>query len=438
MLLKNGKIITNNPEEPIIENGYVLVKDDEIADFGSMENLTHTDEQSVDVEGRIIMPGMINMHTHIYSSYGRGMIPSEPTRYFLEILENQWWKLDKLLTNEDTRLNAYTTLIESVRNGVTTVFDHHASPFAIEGSLETLAGVCKDLGIRGDFCYEVSDRDGLDVARKGIEENIEFIKKYNDTSQDMIHAHFGIHAPFTISDETMDAITESMKGVNAGYHIHVAEGIADQYDSLKKYNKRVIRRLFDYDILGEKSLIIHAVHASSKELEILRDTNTTVIHNPMSNMGNAVGASPICKMMEMGILVGLGTDAYTNDMFESMKVAKLLQNHNLSDPTKGFMESFNMQFNNNPKICEKFFNKPLGIIKKGAYADIITVDYKNYTPITKDNIAGHVIFGMTGRMVNDTIINGKFVMKDRKIVTVDEDKIFEESKKRAPEIWKNM
>ncbi|MDO4594296.1 MAG: putative aminohydrolase SsnA [Tissierellia bacterium] len=441
MLLTNAKIITNNPERAYIENGAVLVKDNLIEDFGEKEELEakySNDHEVIDVEGRILMPGMINMHTHIYSSYGRGMIPSQPTRDFLEILENQWWKLDKLLTNEDTRLNAYTTLIESIRNGVTTVFDHHASPHSVKGSLETLADVAKTLGIRGDFCYEVSDRDGEKIAEEGIEENIDFIKKYNNDDQDMIHGHFGIHAPFTISTKTFEKIREAMKEVDAGYHIHVAEGIADQYDSLNKYGKRTVERLFDYDVLGKKSLIIHAVHASNDELQILRDTNTSVIHNPMSNMGNAVGASPVCKMLDMGIEVGLGTDAYTNDMFESVKVAKILQNHALSDPTRGFGEAYTLQFVNNPKIASKFFKKELGIIKKGAYADLITVDYKNYTPITDKNIAGHIIFGMTGRMVNDNMVNGKFIMRNREILTANEDEIFEESKKKTPEIWKNM
>ncbi|MDO4662734.1 MAG: putative aminohydrolase SsnA [Tissierellia bacterium] len=440
MLLINGKVITNNPSNEYIENGFVLIEDDEIKDFGDMENLPddYSNEEVIDVKERIIMPGMINMHTHIYSSYGRGMSVSSRTRDFIEILENQWWKLDKLLTVEDDRLNAYTTLIESIRNGVTCVFDHHASAYHIKGSLDALAESTRDLGMRGDFCYEVSDRDGEEIADYGIRENVEFIKKCNSTSDDMINAHFGIHAPFTISEKTMQKIKEATKDLDCGYHVHVAEGIEDQYDSLKKYNKRCIERLFDDGILGEKSLIIHAVHASSFELKILKDTNTNLVHNPMSNMGNAVGLSPVCKMLDMGIRVGLGTDAYTNDMFESMKVAKLLQNHGLSDPEIGFMESYKMQMENNPKIASRFFKKELGVIKKGAYADIITVDYKNYTPMNKDNIKGHIIFGFTGRMVNDTIINGKFVMKDRQILTVDEDEIFKESRKRASEIWKKM
>lgn len=316
--------------------------------------------------------------------------------------------------------------------------DHHASPYHITGSLFKIAEVSKKIGIRSDLCYEVSDRDGEDKTDEGIKENIDFIKEYNNSNQDLVHGHFGIHASFTISDKTMHKIATSMSGLDAGYHVHTAEGIEDEYDSLKKYGKRVVERLEDFDFLGEKTLCVHCCNINNREIQILSDTKTNVVHNPESNMGNAVGVTPLIQLLKKNVKVGLGTDAYTNDMFESVKVAKILQSHHLCDPTVGFNEAFKLQIINNPSIASSFFAKPVGIIKKGAYADIITLSYKNYTPMNADNFAGHMIFGMSGRMVNDTIINGKFVMKDRIIQTVDEDKIFAESEQIAHEIWEKM
>ncbi len=440
MIIGNGKVITNDSENPYIEDGAILIRDNIIADVGKFKDLkdNYPSEEVVDVKGRLIMPGMINAHTHIYSAYARGMGVSKPTDNFSNILENLWWSLDRKLTIEDCELNAYTTYIESIRNGVTTAIDHHSSPNAATDSLFTIAKVAKKLGIRTSLCYEVSDRDGKEITKKEIEENVNFIKAYNETQEDMIKGLFGMHASFTISNETLYKIKEAMEGIDAGYHIHVAEGIEDQYDSLKKYGRRVVERLFDFGLLGSKTIAVHCVHTNQRELEILKETDTNVVHNPMSNMNNAVGCPPVVSMVKQGIRIGMGTDAYTNDMFESMKVANILQSHHLCDPTVGFMETKILQFDNNPVICRNYFKRELGVLKKDAYADIITVDYKPYTPMNGDNYFGHLLFGVTGRMVNDTIINGKFVMRNREILTVDEDEVLDKSSQRAAEIWPKM
>lgn len=441
MIIGNGKVITNNSSNTVIENGAVLVRGNIIEDVGNFEDLkkTYPNEEIIDVKGKIIMPGMICAHSHIYSAYARGMSVSKPTDNFFRMLENLWWSLDRKLTLEDVKLNAFTTYIESIQNGVTTLIDHHSGPNSVTGSLFAIAEVAKELGMRTSLCYEVSDRDGKDVTLKEIDENINFIKaSKNCDNEDMIKALFGLHASFTLSNETLYKVREAMEGVYDGYHIHVAEGIEDQYDSLNKYGRRVVERLHDFGILGEHTIAVHGVHINQREIEILKETDTSVVHNPESNMNNAVGCPPIVSMLKQGLRVGLGTDAYTNDMFESMKVANVLQSHQLCDSTVGFMETKKMQFENNPKILQKYFKRDLGVLTKKAYADIITVDYDPLTPMNKDNWFGHLLFGVSGRMVNDTIINGKFVMKDREILSVDIQEIKAKSRERAKEIWPLM
>ncbi len=440
MIIGNGRVITNDPENPLIDNGGVYVVDNVIQDVGNFEDLkkAYPGEEVVDVQGRVIMPGMINAHTHIYSAYGRGMSVSLPTRNFDEILENQWWALDRELTLEDCELNAYTTYMESIRNGVTTVFDHHSSPNCATDSLFTIAEAAKKIGVRTSLCYEVSDRDGQEILKNEIAENVNFIKAYNNDDQDMIHGMFGLHASFTVSQDTMYKVKEAMEGVNGGYHVHVAEGIGDVYDSLKKYGKRVVERFNDLDILGDQTIAVHCIHVNEMEMNILKDTDTNVVHNPMSNMGNAVGVTPVIRMLEKGVRLGLGTDAYTNDMFVSMQVAKILQSSHLSDPTVGFGQALQLQLDNNLKIAANFFQKPLGVLKKGAYADIITVDYNAHTPFTANNIGGHILFGMAGRMVNDNMINGQFVMRNKEILLVDELDIMARSAVRAKKVWEKL
>lgn len=440
MIIGNGRIITNDSLNTFIENGAIYIKDNVVEDVGNLNDIKtkYPNEEFFDVNGKVIMPGMICAHSHIYSAYARGMSVSKPTTDFFTVLENQWWSLDRKLTLEDVKLNAQTTYIESIQNGVTTLIDHHSGPNSVTGSLFAIAEAANELGIRTSLCYEVSDRDGKDIALKEIEENVNFIKYCQKNDNDMVKALFGLHASFTLSNETMYKVREAMEGLYDGYHIHVAEGIEDQYDSLKKYGRRVVERLHDFGILGERTIAVHGVHTNQREIEILKETDTSVVHNPESNMNNAVGCPPVVSMLKQGLRVGLGTDAYTNDMFESMKVANILQSHQLCDPTVGFMETKKMQFENNPKILSKYFKNNLGSIEKGAYADIITLDYDPLTPMNEKNWFGHSLFGMTGRLVYDTIINGKFIMKNREIQTADTKAIMARSRERVKTIWPLM
>ena len=441
ILVGNGKVITQNPANPLIEDGCIVIDGNLIVEVGNSKELLekYKGAEFIDAKGKIIMPGLINTHHHIYSSFARGMaLDGEPGANFMGILEKLWWRLDKELTLEDTKYSAYSTLIECIKNGVTTVFDHHASPFHVKDSLFTIGEVSKELGIRSCLCYEVSDRDGEKVLKEGIEENIDFIKYANTNEQDMVKGMFGLHASFTLSDNSLQKCREAMEGVNAGYHVHTAEGIDDLYDSLSKYGKRVVQRLYDFDILGEKSLAVHCIHTNGLEMDMLKDTKTNVAHNPESNMGNAVGTSPVIEMMKRGVRVGLGTDGYTSDMFESMKVANIIHKHHLCDPRAAWGEVPTMLFENNRKIANVYFNKPLGVLKEGAYADVIIVDYTPHTPMTANNINGHILFGMTGRSVDTTIINGKVLMKDRQLVNIDEIEVLQKSREVSNKLWERI
>lgn len=437
LLIGNGTVITHDKSNSYIKNGCVAIEGNVIAEVGDNEALKkkYNASEYIDANGKIIMPGMINTHMHIYSAFARGM-KSDPADNFIEILQKLWWRLDKKLTLEDTKYSAYTTYIDCIKNGVTTVFDHHASPMAAEGSLFTIAEAAKELGMRTCLCYETSDRDGEDILKAGIKENIDFIKSTSD--EQLIKGMFGMHAAFTLSDRSLEKCREAMEGVAAGYHIHVAEGIEDLYDSLKKHGKRIVQRLFDFDILSDKTIAVHCVHVNNAEMDILKATNTNIVHNPESNMGNAVGCSPVMEFIKKGINVGLGTDGYTSDMFESIKAGNLIHKHNLCNPNAGWSEIPAMAFENNRNICSKYFEKETGILKPGAYGDVIVVDYDPLTPMNETNINSHIIFGMSGRSVIHTIIDGKVIMKNREIQGIDEKRIFMRSRELADKLWRRI
>lgn len=441
ILVGNGRLITQDNLNPYMEDGCIVINENKIEDIGSTTGMKskYPNHEYIDANKKVIMPGLINSHMHIYSSFARGMsVPGKPSENFSEILENLWWKLDKQLTLEDTKYSAYSTYIECIKSGVTTVFDHHASPNAIEGSLFAINDVAKELGIRTCLCYEVSDRDGGLTIDRGIKENVDFIKYAQNDDSDMAKGMFGLHAAFTLSDDTLNKCATEMEGLDTGYHVHAAEGIADLHYNLQNHGKRVVERLMDFGVLKEKTIAVHCIHVNSSEINLLKGTNTFVVHNPESNMGNAVGCSPAIELLKRGITVGLGTDGYTSDMFESLKVANIIHKHHLCDPRVGFGEGQKMLFDNNTKIAKAYFKDDLGIIKKGAYADVIVVDYTPHTPLTENTLGGHIIFGMSGRSVDTTIINGKVLMKDRELVNIDESEILSKSREVSKKLWNRI
>ena len=440
LVIGNGKLFTRNDEMPFVENGAVAIEGTKIAAVGETEAIKkqYGDAEFIDAKGGVIMPAFINTHEHIYSAMARGLsIKGYNPKGFLDILDCQWWTIDRHLTLEQTKYSAVETLISCIRNGVTTVFDHHASFGQIGGSLFTIADVAKELGVRACLCYEISDRDGMDKARESVMENAEFIRYALKDDTDMIAGMMGMHAQFTISDATME-LAAANKPDEVGYHIHVAEGIEDLHDCLKKYGKRIVDRLMDFNILGEKTLLGHCIYINPHEMDLIKDTNTMVVHNPESNMGNACGCPPTMELVHRGILTGLGTDGYTHDMIESYKVANVLHKHHLCDANAAWGEVPKMLFENNAAIANRYFKTPLGVLKEGAAGDVIVVDYNPPTQLDASNINGHILFGMTGRDVVTTVANGRVLMKDREIKVIDVEEAMAKCREESAKLWHSI
>ncbi|MEG3067723.1 MAG: putative aminohydrolase SsnA [Syntrophaceticus schinkii] len=440
LLIGNGSLLTMEPKEPYQENGAVAIEGDRIVAVGDTVELKNRYPKAewFDAKGMVIMPGLTNTHMHLYSTFARGMaLKDAPPTNFIEILERLWWRLDKALTLEDVYYSALIPMIDCIKNGTTTIVDHHAGAYSIKGSLDTIAKAAQEVGLRTCLAYEVSDRDGAQIMQDGIEENIAAIKKYRG-KEGLLSATFGLHASLTLSDATLAACREAEKEVGSGFHIHVAEGLKDVEDSLARSGKRVVERLADNGILGPNTIAVHCVHVTEKEISILKETGAMVVHNPESNMGNAVGCSPVGDLMAAGVTVGLGTDGYTSDMFESLKVANLIRRHASGDPGAGWVEVPGMVFENNRQILSRFYPHPVGRLEPGAYADIILVDYQAPTPLLRDNWFGHLLFGFNGGLVDTTIVGGKVVMQGRQIASVDEALIAERARNLAASLWERF
>lgn len=441
LLVGNGKVITRDKDQPYLSDGCIVIQDNVIIAVGGTQKIRqqYPSAEFMDAKGRIIMPGMINTHMHLYSTFARGMSSKGASpQNFVEILESLWWRIDKALTLEDIYYSAMVVLIDCIKNGTTTIFDHHASPGAVRQSLFEIAKATEAAGIRSCLCYEVSDRDGKRIMEDGIQENIEFIKYANSRKDDLTRGMFGLHASMTLSNETLVKCSNVNAEAKTGFHVHVAEDAADQVDSVKKYGKRVVERLAEFGMVGPTSIAVHCVHVDEREMDILRLNGANVVHNPESNMGNAVGCSPVLTLMNKGITVGLGTDGYTSDMFESYKVANLLHKHNHANPSVAWGEVPTMLFENNPSISSAYFSHPIGKLAPGCYADVVVVDYDPPTVLHENNVDGHILFGISGRSVVTTIINGKILMNERKLIHLDEAEICAKARELSSKLWSRL
>lgn len=440
MLIQNCSIVTWGIPNQILDRQSIRISAEKIVEIGPAESLLPADgEEVLDARGQFAMPGLICAHTHFYSAFSRGMaIPGPAPKTFPEILDKLWWPLDRALDLEDVRSSALACLVNAIRHGTTTLIDHHASPNAIEGSLDVIAESVLDAGLRASLCYEVTDRNGFEQAEAGIQENLRFIRRVHDEPalKGVLSATFGLHASLTVSDATLER-SRDLTPEDVGFHVHVAEHFSDEDDSLAKAGTRVVDRLARFGILGPKSIAVHCVHVDQREAELLRESQTWVTHQPRSNMNNAVGMAAVESMLRAGIKVGLGNDGFSNAMWEEWKAAYLAHKLWQRDPRRmGGYDVVQMAIYNNAElVANQFGGLKAGELSVDSAADLILVDYHPITPLTAGNLPWHILFGFNESMITTTIARGKVLMRDRQLVTLDEEKIAREARQRAARVW---
>ncbi len=427
MLIKNLRTFTLAPAQ--LKKTRLRINGSEIAAEGpSLVPLKN--EKVVDLEGRLVLPGVVNAHTHLYSSLSRGMPgPVTAPANFTEILKQIWWKLDVSLDEEAIFYSALVGAIEAIKCGTTTLVDHHASPSSIKGSLDLIKNALQQAGIRGVLCYEVTDRDGKKKRDDGLEENDRFIEG-NKTDQ-YFRGYVGAHAAFTLSDESLRLCGDLAAKHNTGVHIHVSEDACEVKDAEEKHNSSVFGRLAPHNILTAKSILAHCVHLAPREFKTAKERGCWLVHNPRSNMSNRVGYA---KVHLFGEKSALGTDGFPADMLEEAKFAFQKKRDSRIDE--------NVDFGNlitgGQRLISNIFGKEFGALRKGATADLVVMNYDEPTPLVEGNLLDHYLFGMQSSMVESVMVGGKWVMKNRKIPGIDEDQIFARSRQLARKLWRRM
>lgn len=440
LILISPNIFTNNEAGPFIESGAVVIRDGAVADIGDDREIRkkYPKARYQDLGEGLLTPGLVNLHHHLYSSLARGWNPAgEPPANFPQVLDRIWWRLDKALELDDIYYSAMVGLCESVRMGVTTVIDHHASQHIIEGSLAAIAKAYKQVGLKGSVCFEITDRGGPEVFKAGLKETIYGLCKWQEfNSESRLKAMVGLHASMTLSDMSLQKIREATVGYDVGYHFHLAEDESDQVDSLSQHGTRATQRFAKYQMLGEKSLAIHGVNLDKDELKLLADSKTNLAICPRSNQNNAVG---IPRWWEYdGVSIGLGTDGIGSDMISEAKSGLYISHHEKHDPSFGFGEMAGMLLNSNPHIFEKITGHKVGRIAPGYPADLVFWKYDSPTPIDGNNIAGHYLYGLYNHQADKVWVDGKNIFADGKFIDFDYGEIASQAKTAAKKLWERI
>jgi len=426
----NSEIIISNAWICLVEGsritprfGNLTIKDGRITAFRPLSfvdfisNPDNGEMDSFNAAGRAVTLPLVNFHDHIYSRLAKGLPISGPTDNFEHILSNLWWKLDMALDEEMIRASTQMTILEALRNGVTTIFDHHASPAFTSGSLKIIADELETYHLRGVLCFETSDRNGKDKTREALEENRRFIANHTN---DNIKGMMGLHASFTCSDATLQAAADVIHQLDAGIHIHLCEDPADTRISLQKFALAPAARLEKFNLLNEKSILSHSIHLKREDYELIARTGSAIACNLDSNLNNAVGIPDFSNIPQSVPLLA-GTDGMHDNLARSMKQLFLL--HRFQG------NGFEVTFPWFQKICfdqlafvRRYF-PDYPSLQVNDRADLVIWDYVPAAPLSEENFWGHYIYGILERPVHSVMQAGCFLMENYRLTLMDEDRI---------------
>ena len=392
------------------------------------------DGERRDCSGCLIVPGNVCAHTHLYSALARGMpYTLDPPENFVQVLQRVWWRLDRALDEKAVRASALVGGMEALLSGTTTVIDHHASPNAIDGSLDVIADALATLGIRSILCYETSDRDGPERARAGLAENRRFVHSSELNRPSLTRGMIGAHASFTLSDDTLEACADAARAHGVGVHVHAAEDTADEEDAVMVHGLRVAARLDHAGILDRRTLLAHGVHLDESEVGLVEAAHASIAHNARSNMNNSIGRA---RVDALGTHVALGTDGIGADMFEESRAAYFrLREDNLASPPSWPLE----RLAKGGSFVGAAFDEPrFGKLEAGSPADLVVLDYAAPAPLRESSFAGHWIFGLSSRHVRDVMVAGEWVVQDRTLTRFDQQELAAEATLEAERLWKRL
>jgi len=430
-----------DPSRRVLEGYSIAIKDGIIVEISETKDLEskYLRADVLDASGRIVMPGLICSHSHLYGIMLRGAtLRINPPSDFTQILQRVWWPVDEVLTSEDAFASALISSVEFAKSGVTMFADTYSGPNSINGILDRIAGAIEQVGIRGFIAFEATERHSKVEGSEGIRENIRFAEKMQAKTNSKVKPLFSIHASFTVSDSLIKEVRALASKYRVPVTIHTSEGMGDVEHNLENYGKRTLERLQDVGLLGPDVVLVHCVNVSDDEIDIIARTNTGVAHNPMSNMLNAVGVSPVLEMIKKHVNVGLGNDGYIFDMFENMRATFLV--HRLQNRNPNAIDPYTileMSTINGAKLYG--MDKELGSLQVGKRADIVVIKPALLpTPLNANTVVGHLINTVDGDDVEHVLVDGKSIVMNKRLLTCDEEKAQSLSQEAAASLWSRL
>ncbi|MFX1576273.1 MAG: amidohydrolase family protein [Promethearchaeota archaeon] len=436
-LIKNAVIVTMDNQRRVLEDTDLLIDGIKIKAIG--KSLKESADQVIDGTGRMVLPGFICGHTHLYGIMLRGApLDIKPTTDFLQILDRIWWKVDSAFVNEDAYASALAACYEFLRSGTTCFADTYSGPGSIEGVLDAIAKGVTETGMRGILAFEATERNSKKEGERGLKENVRFITKLQKTPNNLLSGMYSLHASFTLSDELIIKTREKADELPAPLTIHTSEGLIDVYHNIERYDKRTVERLFDLGVLGTDVVLAHCVHVNHDELELIKGSGAIVAHNPMSNMNNAVGTSPVKEMYELGIPVCLGNDGFIFDAMENIRTAFLVHKLHHHDTRVTTPQQIIEMATINGAQAYGLGNK-LGSIEQGKLADIVMLHPNpRVTPILPSGIYGYLVYGCTAHEVEHVFVNGRQVVEDHQVVSVKAEVVEKALERVVPKLWEKL
>lgn len=429
LVLKNALLCDIDPIG--VEVGDLRIDAGLIAERGHVA--TAAGDEVVDCGGAVVLPGLVNGHTHIYSALAVGMPPPPvaPTNFY-EILKYVWWRLDQALDAESIEMSARIAGMQAVRCGTTTLIDHHASPNCIGGSLDLIEKALNEVGPRGVLCYETTDRHSKAGREAGLKENRRYVEKCRAARIGRFAGLIGAHASFTLDDDALTQLAELSKATGAGVHIHVAEDPCDEADAKQRGASSLIDRLAANGLVKAGNIFAHGTHLDARAVEAVNSAGLTMAHNSRSNMNNAVGYAPVASFR---VPVMLGTDGIGADMFAEAQSAWYIARHQRA----GFGPARIIDMlAASARRASSALGVTLGKLQMGAAADVVITDYRPFTELTAENLPGHFIWGLTSNHVRHVLVDGAWRLRDQTMVGLDELEVVARSRELSGRMWKHM
>lgn len=425
ILIKDGYIITMDAQRRILERGSVAIEGDKITAVG--KDVQERADTVIDARGKAVLPGLINAHTHLSMTLLRGVADDMP---LMEWLETKIWPIEKNLTAQDSYLGALLGCLEMIKSGTTCFADQYFF-------MQDVARAVEEAGLRAMLSYGIIEMDDPKRRESELRAGEKLVKTCQGAAGGRIQTMFGPHAAYTCSPECLMQVKELAKKYKVGIHTHISE-TQDEVDKItKKYGKRPVEHLDSIGFLGPEVLAAHCIWLTEKEIAVIRKQGVKPVHNPVSNMKTASGVAPVPEMLAAGIPVALGTDGAASnnllDMFSEMKFAALLSKAHKLDPTALPAQVVLEMATINGAIALGLQDK-IGSLEVGKKADIVMVDMKKPHLAPLHNVISHLVYSAVGGDVDTVVVDGKVLMRERRVLTLDEVKVLEETQKAADDL----